>query len=265
MTTKKTKKQALPFKRRASYLAYPEDLYLEKKAGQKHYDPRVHHTFVERDVVWMLKPGHGVHKAVLVEKEGDRVTVVDGRQRVINLLEANRRLVAMGHPRKMLPVSPKRGDATSLFQIRVICNKHRQEDDPVTEAFLMSQYLNMGHNEQDCAELWGYTDRTVRNRIYLLELCPEVQQAVIAGDLQVTAAIRLRNLSRTEQIEALHRKPEPKKSRRPSPRKFKALLASNGTLPPPVRAAIQWANGEITDEQAAKQIKGFGRALEVSA
>ena len=256
-----TKKQALPFKRRSSYLAFPEDLYMEKEEGKKHYDPRVHKKFVERDVKWILT--HGVQNAVLVTKEGDRIVVVDGRQRVINATEANRRLVAEGVERIMIPVAPKRGGAVTLFQIRVICNQHRQPDGPVTEAFTMQQYLDMGHNEEDCAELWGCTTRTVRNRLCLLELCPEVQRAVTEGKITVSRAIKLRNFSFEDQKRALEkRQTRALLARRPAKKKVRQVLSANGSLPPPVRAAIQWANGEITDEQAATKIKGFKLALE---
>ncbi len=260
-------KKALPYKRRSGFLAYPEDLHLEKREGHRHYDPRVHYPPVERDVKWMMKQGHGVHIPVLVEKQGDLVVVADGRQRVINATEANVRLVAEGRPRIMIPLVPKRGDAKTMFEIRVITNQHRQEDNPVVEAFTMQQYLDMGRTEEDCAELWGCTTRTVRNRLYLLELCPEVQQAVIKGDVAVKAAIALRDLSFKDQRAALKRKPAPKKQRRPSAKKVKTVLASNGRtkLPDSVRAAIQWAAGEITDEQAAKKIKGFKLALEATA
>lgn len=269
MGTRTKAKQALPFKRRSSYLAYPEDLYLEKREGHKHYDPRVHYAPVERDVVWIMKPGHGVHKAVLVEKMGDKIAVVDGRQRVINALEANRRLQAEGVPRIMIPVAPKRGDAKSMFQIRVITNKHRRNDDPVVEAHTMQQYINMGHNEEDCAELWGCTRRTVLNRLHLLELCPEVQQAISAGKTTVGRALKLRDLSYEEQKKALERKPPPAKPRRPSLKKALGVVnfSGNGALSsqpllPPIRAAILWATGQISDEEAARKIKGFKKALE---
>lgn len=258
----KKAKQALPFKRRSSYLADPADLYMEEDPGKRHYDPRVHNPPNERDVRWIMK--HGVQKAVLVSKEGDRVVVIDGRQRVINALEANRRLEEQGVDPIMIPVAPKRGDAVTLFQIRVICNKHRKDDDPVTEAYTMQQYLDMGHNEEDCADLWGVTKQTVKNRLYLLELAPEVQKAVVEGKITVTRALKLRNLSFEDQVEALSRKPRARKSRRPSKKKVRHVLSANGALPTPVRAAIQWANGEIDDAEATRQIKGFKKALGVS-
>jgi len=253
---------ALPFKSRKGFSCYPEELYMERQEGRKHYDPRVHLPFVERDVVWIMTPGIGVLQAVTVTKDEEgRVVVLDGRQRVTNSLEANRRLVKAGLPPLQIPVVAKRGNPDALFQIRVITNQHRQPDDPVTEAHTMSQYRSMGYDEDDCATLWGYTTRTIRNRLYLLQLCREVQRAVIEGKITVTRAIRLRDLGRAEQIEALHKKPEAKKKRRPSPKRVKTVLASNGSLEASVRAAIQWTNGEITDKQAEKKIPGFKKAL----
>lgn len=263
VATRRSKK-ALPFKRRSSFLAYPEDLHLEKTSGKKHYDPRVHSVFVERDVAWILT--HGVQKAVLVEKCGDQCVVVDGRQRVINSREANCRLVAEGGERIMIPVAPKRGSAIKLFQISVICNTHRRDDCPVTEAFKMQQYLDMGHNENDCAELWGVSKYTIRNRLNLLSLCDEAQSAITAGTITVTRALGLINLSAKDQKAALKKKPTRKRSRRPSKKKIEKVLAFEGVaLPAPVRVAIEWVTGVITDKEAAEKIKSLGSALAATA
>jgi ParB-like chromosome segregation protein Spo0J len=257
-----TKKQALPFKRRSSYLARPEDLHLEKESGQKHYDPRVHNPPVESKVRWIMR--HGVQQAVAVEKCGDRVVVVDGRQRVINCLEANRRLVEKGGEPLLVPVVPKRGGELELFQISVICNEHRQAENPVAQAYKMERYMGMGHNEEDCADLWGVTPRTVLNRLYLLELCKEVQQAVIEGKITVGRAISLRNLSYAEQRKALKAKPPERKQRRPSAKKVERVLNNTGKrkLPKAARAAIEWATGVISDEEAAKAIPALAVLLD---
>ena len=263
-TATAVKKQALPFKRRSQYLAYPEDLYLEKKPGKKHYDPRVHEPFTERDVRWMMV--HGVLQGVSVEKAGgDRVVVVDGRQRVINSLEANRRLVEQGLPRIRIPVVPKRGDEITLFRIGVICNEHRKPENPVSQAYKMSKYMDLGHDENDCADLWGVTDRTVRNRLYLLDLCDEVQKAVVEGKITVSNAIKLRALSHAAQRKALKAPKPERKARRPSQKKIKLVLDERVKLPKTVRVAIQWVTGEITDEEAAKEIKALGKALAAPA
>ncbi len=259
-TTTGKKSRALPFKRRDGHLAFPEDLYLEKVEGQQHYDPRVHLPYVERDVQGILK--HGVLEDVLVERQGDRVVVVDGRQRVINALEANRRLVKKGLPKIMVPVSPKRGTVDALFEISVICNEHRRPDDPVTQAFKIQQYLNLGRNEDDCAVLWGCTKKTVQNRLKLLALCAPVREAVTAGTLKVSKALRMVNLSFADQKRALApRPPAPKAPRRPSAKKVNLVLSANGALPAPARAAIRWVRGEITDQEAVALIKGLGSVL----
>jgi hypothetical protein len=251
-------KQALPFKRRSSYLAFPEDLHLEKDPGKKHYDPRVHNAYEEKIVRWMLV--HGVQQAVAVEKCGDLFPVVDGRQRVINALEVNRRLVAQGQERRMIPVVPKRGNAASLFQVGVICNEHRRPENPITQAFKMQRYMDMGHNEEDCAELWDVSARTVKNRLYLLELCDEVQKAVVEGTITVSNAIKLRNLPAREQIAALSA-PKPAAVRRPSKRKIERVLGEGSKIPKQVKVAIEWITGRISDEKAAEEIKGLAGLL----
>jgi len=249
-------KKALPFKRANAFMAYPEDLHLEKVQGQKHYDPRVHHKFVERDVKWIMR--RGVLEAVKVDKCGSKVVVIDGRQRVINALEANRRLVKDGEPPLLIPVVLKRGDPATLFEFSVIANEHRQADNHVTQAFKFQQYMNLGRNEEDCAELWGVDKQTVKRRIKLLELCPEVQQAVAEGRVTSMRAIGWCNLSYEDQRAQLEeKKPAAAGPRRPSPKRIEKVLTASAKLSPAVRAAIEWAAGHLSDQEAAEQIKGF--------
>lgn len=253
-------KSALPFKRRSGYLVPPEALHLEKDPNKKHYDPRVHYPYDEEWVDKIIS--HGVQIPVLVEKVGELVVVLDGRQRVINSVEANRRLVAAGLQPIMIPASVKRGDAKFLFEVSVITNIHRRQEDPITQAFKAQRYKNMGHTEKDAARLWRVTDRTIRNWIYLLDLCEEVQKAVAEGRITTSAAIRLRNMSDEDQIKALNAPaPDKPKARRPSQKKVLKVLGVD-RLPRQVRAAIQWATGAITDDEAADQIKSLGSALE---
>lgn len=266
------KKQALPFKRRSSYQAPPEALHLETDPNQRHYDPRVHYPPVERDVTWMTD--HGVQIPVVVEKdvERDLIVVVDGRQRVINLREANRRLAADGKDTHLIPVVVKKGSPTFLFEVEVVTNEHRQGDNPVVQAFKMKQYLSMERKDakegelntvDDAAALWGVTDRTVRNRLYLLDLCEEVQQAVIEGSITVSRAISLRGLPKAEQKKALKKKPAPKaKAKRPSAKKVERVLGVNGKLPKTARVAIEWATGLISDDEAAEALPALGRILQ---
>lgn len=252
-------KKALPLKRgQTTFSAYPEDLYLEKTPGQKHYDPRVHRPFVERDVVWIMR--HGVQDAVLVDKLGDKIVPLSGRGRVINTLEANRRLVAEGKERIMLPVVLKRGDPAALFEVSVIVNEHRKADDPVTKAFKFQQYMNMGRNEEEVGALWGVDVQTVKRMLKTLELCPEVQQAITAEAVSYLRAIKWADLSFPGQrlayadyLEGPKKKSGPK---RPSSSKIDRVFAAS-KLPPVARVAIEWAAGRISDEEAAAEIKGF--------
>lgn len=266
MTTKKRKSRTAFAAKRGpdTYRMDPEDLCLETTPGKKHYDRRVHYPPEEKIVLGIMR--RGVREHVLVEKCEGKAVVIDGRQRVTNAREANRRLRMKGLPTKLVPVSTEKGDPLTLFEITVITNEHRRPEDPVTQAFKMQQYIDMDQNQADAAELWGCTKRTVQNRLHLLELAPEVQEAVVVGTLPAHKAILWRDLSFADQIKQLNKKPAQRVvKKRPSAKKVQAVLASNGKLPEPVRAAIQWLQGDLTDEDACRKIKGLKKALDTAA
>lgn len=260
MVAKKKRKQALPFQRGNMFLADPEDIYLETRPGHKHYDSRSLLPPDEREVKYMTK--HGVVLPIVVEKCGDLAVAVDGRRRVVNAREANRQLKEAGGTLIRVKVIVKQGDALNLFETMIVTNEHRREVDAVGQALLMQEYLERGKTEEEAAELWGVTTKTIQNRIKLLSLCEEARQALAAGTLTLTRALRLANLSHDEQRQALKKKPKKDKIRRPSKVKVERVLAPE-RLPDQVRAAIRWATGQITDEEAAEEIEGFEEVLNV--
>lgn len=244
-----------------TYRMDPENVYLETTPGKKHYDRRVHFPPEEKIVLGIMR--RGVKEHVLVEKCEGLAVVVDGRQRVTNAREANRRLREKGLPTKLIPVSTEKGDPLELFEIAVIVNEHRRPEDPISQAQKMQQYIDMGKDQADASELWGVTKRTIQNRLHLLELAPEVQQAVLDDKVPAHKAIVWRDLSFADQIKQLNKKPAKKAvKKRPSTKKVQAVLASNGKLPAPVKAAILWVQGDLTDEDACRKIKGLKKALD---
>jgi len=263
-------KKALNLKRANMFKALPEELHLETEPGKCHYDTRVHNKPNERDVKWIMR--YGVQKAVLVEKRGDLMVVIDGRQRVINCREANKRLLAKGGQAIEIPVVPKRGDVADLFRISIITNEHRVQDGPVAQAMKMSHYLNMGQTEEECADLWGVSVQTVKNRMVLLELSPKVQAAIVSGDMKVMTAMALRDLPFEAQEMALA-KPEAatgekpakvKKIRKPTKKKLARVMATktDKAFSRDVYTVIDWLTGQITEEQATARIKGLKAILE---
>lgn len=264
------KKQALDAKRANIFLMDPEDLYLETDPGKAYYDTRVHNGFEEHVVKGMLR--HGVKQTISVVKQGDLVIVVDGRQRVINALEAKRRQLEEGVPENQtirLRVQVERGSEEKLREVQMLANFHRRAEDPISAAHKIQAYLDGGRTEEDAAEFLGVVVKTIKNRLKLLDLCPEVQAAISSGKVKASKALAWTNLSYEEQREKLEAALNPKprttpKIRKPTKKKVKAVLESNGNVPEPVKAAIRWLRGEIDDEEACGKIKGFKKALEVS-
>lgn len=64
----------------------------------------------------------------------------------------------------------------------------------------MGRYLEMGRSEEEAAILWGVSVATVRNRLALLDLAPQIQKAVESGIVGATlAAKEFANIPREEQ------------------------------------------------------------------
>jgi len=257
----KKKKQSLDAKRANIFMVDPDALYMEREPGKKHYDTRVNNGFNERIVVGMLE--FGVKQTVSVEKCGDKIVVIDGRQRVINAREAKRRQVESGAPSLLVPCKVERGDEAKLFKIGIITNEHRIPEDVVSQAHKIQAYMDKGYSEDDAAELWGMTPQTVRNRLKVLELSPAVQAAIVSKEIKVTKALKLRGLSHADQDKKLNA-PAPAarpRTRRPKKKHVEAVLAGNGHVNDTVKAAILWVRGEIDNDAACKRIKGLQKVL----
>lgn len=104
----------------------PEDLVLILDPAHPLYDRRVHLPPDEPTVRNIM--ALGVLETILIHKDpetGD-VIVVDGRRRVINAREANRRLHDLGKEPILVPALPKRADKGSLAGMMVAANEIRR-------------------------------------------------------------------------------------------------------------------------------------------
>jgi len=264
VSTKKSK-QALPFKRGPSgYWADPDDLHLELDPERKHYDPRGSLPPDEAQVKFMLL--HGVELPICVEAIGDQFVVVDGRRRVVNAREVKRRQLEEGVPAEraiMVPVKKVRGRTDEK---RVFLNEHRRAVDPVEQARGMQRFLDQGQNEEDVADLFNVTVKTVQNRLKLLDLVPEVQAAVSKGELASTKAMKLAGKSEEKQRAALNGKPAPKTPRGTRPKRPARKIAMKAAMSKHLKdreaAVLLWALGEITTEEAVKKVPALKKAME---
>ena len=179
----------------------PEDLHVITDPKHPLYDARVERGVDEAMVLSIISLG--IIEPLVIARDGDKVYVVDGRQRRLNAIEANKRLAAQGGELVVCPCVWRRGDDAKLYEVLVAANEVRSGDSTIERAKKMQHLLNLGRDEKQVSVAFGCTVQTGKNALALLECGPTVKKAVEAGQIPVTAAMQLSKLERAEQDKAL--------------------------------------------------------------
>lgn len=199
-------KQALDAKRLTAFAMDPNNLIiigLDTKDDARHplYDERIKLPLAETMV---LNVAHnGVIEPVIVRKNGDRVEVVDGRQRVRAAREANKRLKKEGAALIEVPVVVRRGDDGGMLGVMISANENRVDDGVPVKLQKLQRFMALGKNEKDASIAFGVELQTIKGWLALLEAGPEVKQALASKTLSQSAAIRIAKLPREQQSEAV--------------------------------------------------------------
>lgn len=228
----------------------PDQLVLEEDPGSPYYDERVLLP-VSMALVDSIRE-HGCINPVRVVRDGDRTVVVAGRQRVKAIAYLASKGVDI-----LVPAQISRGDDGELASVAVHENEHRSADTPLVRARKMQRLLNYGRTEEQVARAFGLASvASVKQHVRLLDLSKPVQNAVDAGRIGVTSAVKeLAMLPRSDQAAALERlaalAPKKKSGRRPSGearaprmRTRVQVAAAMGSASGDVARALAWVLGE---------------------
>jgi ParB family transcriptional regulator, chromosome partitioning protein len=189
------------------YRFAPEDVVIpgiDNKVDRSHplYDISWRHEIDEALVESIMDVG--VHTTVKVRKDGDAPEVVDGRRRVLHAREANKRLKKLGREPVTVPcqvfklASDK--DATLLM---LSSNAHGLADDPIDRAEKAAKALRLNATEEEIAKAIGVTAAAVRDVLKLIDCSDRVKDAVRQGRMTASAAVKMTDLTRTEQDSVL--------------------------------------------------------------
>jgi len=166
--------------------------------------------------------------------KGDRIEVIDGRGRVIDAREANKRLIARGDRPKLVEVTLQNRKTSDIGAVVMVSNMHRLDVDLWTVAEDCAQQQAAGHSLETIA-LWCKRSgpdgaQWVADTIKILDVIPEIRVEIQAGTIPRTAAVKLAKLTSEEQREALANmvaalvKPSDDDDRPPTPRADGSVL-----------------------------------------
>lgn len=271
-TKKKGGKSALPGARRGTDTFYLDPDELVIVGLDPGYTSRTHVLWVpsatapvDADLKRRIKRAGKNRTAVKVKREGDVVLVAQGRGRVKAMRELKAEALAAGEEPIMVRCEVERGADLDLLEGIADENCGRKVEDPVTRAHLALQLLEAGREKDYVCEQVGVPSHAMLgNMLKLLDLVQELQDAVAAGRVAWTTAVKVhgrpssvqRALARGEKPEAKDRGPKPPK--RAAPRKLVSVLQSaeawaQGRTSNEV-TILKWALGYLADEDLAKAL-----------
>jgi ParB family chromosome partitioning protein len=184
------------------FLVDPSKLTVITDAKHPLYDPRVERPFEEAMVKNIMV--NGVIEPLIVKKDGEAsLVVIDGRQRRVNAIEANRRFAEQGIAILKVPCRLRKGDDKALFGVMIGSNEIRSNDELYEKITKAKRSLDMGYTNEEIAVQFGVHLRTVENWMAYLDCTASVQKAVREGTLTMTAALKFSKLSEDDQRTAL--------------------------------------------------------------
>ena len=140
---------------------------------------------------------HGVIQPIIVRKIADKYEIIAGERRYKASVLAGRTTI---------PAIVTDVDDKESAEIALIENVQRQDMTPIEEAISYKKILDMGYlNQSDLAIKLGKTQSTVANKLRLLNLAEEVQEALLEEKISERHARSLLKLDKNNQIDVLNK------------------------------------------------------------
>lgn len=140
---------------------------------------------------------HGVIQPIVVRKISDKYEIIAGERRYKASILAGKTTI---------PAIITNLDDKNSAEIALIENVQRQNLTPIEEAISYKKILDMGYiNQTDLAEKLGKTQSTIANKLRLLNLDEEVQEALLNDKISERHARSLLKLEKNKQVDMLNR------------------------------------------------------------
>lgn len=131
-----------------------------------------------------------------------KIEMVDGRQRVRCAREANRRFNEMGERPITVPVVLVEGDDDLMFELQIVLNR-RVESTPLMQARTAQRYLMRVKSKKLVCQLFRISEATLENWFTLIQMAPEVHEAIDSKQISSHQALQFAKLTRPRQKEAV--------------------------------------------------------------
>lgn len=148
----------------------------------------------------------GVLKNVLCRRDGDRLLVIDGRERVKAAVEANKRLRKAGKSDGelvLVPCTIPGGGEEVAVDAMVAANMVKVDLTPAARVAYVEQLAKRGRSAEQIATVSGMPLPAVKAALALDGATKKVRAALDAGKLSVSAAAKLASKPSKEQDEKL--------------------------------------------------------------
>jgi predicted transcriptional regulator len=165
--------------------------------------------------------------------------VVDGRQRLKAVLEANKRLVEENKEPYQIRALVEKLTDTGAYEIQILSNEHRTADKLSVKAEKAQRLMTMGRTVNQVANLFGVTPQAVKSWLMIFDCVPAVKKALDGGTLPLTAVKDLAKLPREKQEKAigkLEKLAASSDKKKVTQKEAKAELSEGGTAAPGKKA-----------------------------
>lgn len=176
--------------RTSEYLFLPEDISIRPELNGRHVLP---------DVTWLVKDilERGQLQPVLIRSDGGTPVLCAGFSRWRAVSEINRQR-DNGSKLKLRCVYFK-GNEADGFLANVSENRGRNATTPLDDAYNIARLERYGKTTAEIAAFYGEHEAWVKDRLALVNLCPEAQAALTGGSLKPSAAVQIAKLAEAQQ------------------------------------------------------------------
>ena len=162
---------------------------------------------------------HGVIQPIVVRKISDKYEIIAGERRYKASVLAGKTTI---------PAIITDLDDKNSAEIALIENVQRQDLTPIEEAISYKKILDMGYlNQSELADKLGKTQSTIANKLRLLNLAEEVQEALLDHQISERHARSLLKLDEEKQSKMLERIITERLTVRKTDEEIKKLLESS--------------------------------------